>query len=318
MEIEGIDRVVIGVKDLDRGMEFFSKLLEVDFIEVTGPLAEAGGVRFAVNLEQHIELISPVYPLKDANPPNPKKLAKLLDAQGDGALFALAFKVKDAAEAAADLERKGISVLTTLEAEGVEPFTKSKFTEVFVKEEDMFGVGMGFCEYEPMKKPMESTSTVQGKGRIEGVERVLLAVKDMDKAIALFSKLFDVDFVEITTGPIKESALARVAIRFDKQVELISPIYPLKEVNPPDPITMAKRIEEQGEGALYALVLKVEDDAYAAIPATEMKGIRVAAKLELDTCDPYPISNYKEVVLSEEDTLDVKIAYASYEVTGKE
>ncbi len=72
MEIEGIDRVVIGVKDLDRGMEFFSRLLEVDFVEITGPAPAAGGVRFAVNLDKHIELISPVYPLKDANPPNPK------------------------------------------------------------------------------------------------------------------------------------------------------------------------------------------------------------------------------------------------------
>jgi hypothetical protein len=154
---------------------------------------------------------------------------------------------------------------------------------------------------------------VQGKARIEGVERVLVAVKDMDKAIAVFSKLFDVDFVEITAGPIKESALARVAIRFDKQVELISPIYPLKEVNPPDPITMARRIDEQGEGALYALVLRVKDHAFDAIPETEKKGIRVAATLELDDAGPYPIANYKEVVLNEEDTLGVKIAYASYD-----
>ena len=111
--------------------------------------------------------------------------------------------------------------------------------------------------------------------------------------------------------------MARVAIRFDKQVELISPVYPLKDVNPPDPITMAKRIEEQGEGALYALVLKVKD-AYDTIAEAEMKGIGVAAKLEMEKTEPYPIFNYKEVVLNEEDTLDVKIAYASYETTKKE
>jgi len=43
------------------------------------------------------------------------------------------------------------------------------------------------------------------------------------------------------------------------------------------------------------------------------KGIRVVATLELENMDPYPFSNYKEVVLSEEDTLDIKMAYASYE-----
>ncbi len=317
MEIEGIDRVVIGVKDLDRGIEFFSKLLEVDFVEITSPAPAVGGVRFAVNLDKHIELISPVYPLKDANPPNPKKLARLLDEQGDGALFAVAFKVKSAVEAAVDLERKGIGILKTLELEDIEPFTKSKFTEVFTRDEDTFGVGMAFCEYEPMNKSMEPTVAKAHEVRVEGVDRVLIAVKDMDKAMARFSKLFEVDFDEITTGPIKESALARVAIRFDKQVELISPVYPLKDVNPPDPKTMAKRIEEQGEGALYALVLKARD-AYDTIAETGKKGIRVAATLELENMEPYPFFNYKEVVLNEEDTLDVKIAYASYETTKKE
>ena len=38
-------------------------------------------------------------------------------------------------------------------------------------------------------------------------------------------------------------------------------------------------------------------------------------QLELDDAGPYPIANYKEVVLNEEDTLDVKIADASYDVT---
>jgi len=317
MEIEGIDRVVIGVKDLDRGIEFFSRLLEVDFVEVTGPAAEAGGVRFAVNLDKHIELISPVYPLKDATPPNPIKLAKLLDEQGDGALFALAFKVRSAAEAAAHLERQGIGILKTLELENIEPFTHSKFTEVFTRDEDTLGVGMAFVEYKPMNKSTRSILAGESEDSTGSVDRVLIAVKDMDKAIAWFSKLFDVDFEEITTGPIKESALARVAIRFDKQVELISPVYPLQDVNPPDPKTMAKRIEEQGEAALYALILKVKD-AYSTIAEAELKGTRVAATLELEKMEPYPFSNYKEVVLNKEDTLDINIAYASYQANKNE
>ncbi len=176
---------------------------------------------------------------------------------------------------------------------------------------------MAFCEYEPMTKSMGPTVAKARKDRVEGVDRVLIAVKDMDKAMAWFSKLFDINFDEITTGPIKESALARVAIRFGKQVELISPVYPLKDVNPPDPITMAKQIEEQGEGTLYALVLKARD-AFDTIAETEKKGIRVAATLELENMEPYPFFNYKEVVLNEDDTLDVKIGYASYESNKKE
>ena len=37
MKIEGIDRIVIAVKDLDKAAEFLSKLLGVEFEEVTNP-----------------------------------------------------------------------------------------------------------------------------------------------------------------------------------------------------------------------------------------------------------------------------------------
>jgi len=250
-------------------------------------------------------------------PPTRKNWTKLLDEQGDGALFALAFKVSNATQATADLEKNGVGILKTLTMDNCPPFTQSRFIEVFTRDEDTFGVGMAFCEYEAISKSVGSALDSQSKDGPEGVDRVLIAVKNMDKAIALFSDLFEVDFEEITTGPIKESALARVAIRFDRQVELISPVYPLKDVNPPDPKTMAKRIEEQGEGALYALVLKAKD-ALDTIAETETKGIRVAATLELESMAPYPFSNYKEVVLDEKDTLDIKIAYASYEAIKKE
>ena len=315
MKIEGIDRVVIGVKDLDRALEFFSKVFEVDFVEMKGPATEAGGVRFAVNLDKHIELISPVYPLKDINPPNPMKLAKLLEEQGDGALFAIAFKVENAAEAAADLERKGIGIVTTLELEQAEPFTKSIFREVFAKDEDTLGIGMAFCEYEPMKKDkklMEETT------KIEGISRLIIGVKDMDKALEFFSEVFEVDFVEMK-GPLVEAGGVRIAISVDKKLELLSPIYPLKDVspNPPDPNTLAKLLEERGDGILYALVFKVEDATKAAADA-ERKGIGIVTTLELEQGEPFTKSNYKEVVLNEDDTLDIKMAFAEYEPVKKE
>lgn len=151
---------------------------------------------------------------------------------------------------------------------------------------------------------------------IEGIDRVVIGVKDLDKGIEFFSRLLAVDFVE-DTGPAAASGGVRIAFNLDQHIELISPVYPLKDVNRPDPKTMAKRIEEQGEAALYALILRAKN-AYNTIAETEAKGIRIAATLELENMEPYPFCNYKEVVLNEEDTLDIKIAYASYEPVGVE
>jgi catechol 2,3-dioxygenase-like lactoylglutathione lyase family enzyme len=100
MKIEGIDRIVIAVKDLDKAAAFLSRLLGMSFEEVTGPMVESGGVRFSVGalppqqMPLRLELIQPVHPLKDVRPPDPKAIVKRVE-HVDAAVHALVFRVED-------------------------------------------------------------------------------------------------------------------------------------------------------------------------------------------------------------------------------
>ena len=101
MNIKGIDRVVLGVRDIDRARDLFSRVFGMEFVELNGPQFDEAGVRICIDLDNHLELLSPILPAKDVNPPDTKKLAEWLDDRGDGVLFALALKVEDAEAAAA-------------------------------------------------------------------------------------------------------------------------------------------------------------------------------------------------------------------------
>jgi catechol 2,3-dioxygenase-like lactoylglutathione lyase family enzyme len=152
MKIEGVDRVVVAVKDLDKAAAFFSRLLGISFEEVTGPMVESGGVRFGVGalppqqFPLRIELIQPVHPLKDVRPPDPKAIAKRVE-HVDAAVHALVFKVKDTAEAAEDAKKAGVRIYDTIEIKKIPSWGITDFRELFAEEEDTLGVNMAFVEF---------------------------------------------------------------------------------------------------------------------------------------------------------------------------
>ena len=155
MKIEGIDRIVIAVKNLDKAAEFLSKLLGVEFEEVTNPVAAEGGVRFTVGAIPQkctlsIELIQPLDPLKDIRPPDPKAIAKSVE-QVDAALHALVFRVKDTSEVSAETGKRGIRIYGKVEMEKIDdgPFSGvTNFKELFSEGEDTLGINMAFVEYQ--------------------------------------------------------------------------------------------------------------------------------------------------------------------------
>ena len=160
MKIEGIDRVVIAVKDLDKAAAFLSRLLGISFEEVTGPMVESGGVRFSVGalppqqVPLRIELIQPVHPLKDVRPPDPKALAKRVE-HVDAAIHALVFKVKDTTEAAGDAKKAGVRIYDTIEIKKIPSWGITDFKELFAEEDDTLGINMAFVEF-------KQDSTVKG------------------------------------------------------------------------------------------------------------------------------------------------------------
>jgi catechol 2,3-dioxygenase-like lactoylglutathione lyase family enzyme len=152
MKVEGIDRIVIAVKDLDTAAAFLSRLLGISFEEVTGPMVEAGGVPFAAGalppqqVPLRLELIQPVHPLKDVRPPDPRAIAKRVE-QVDAAVHALVFKVKDTAEAAAAAKKEGVRIYDTIEIKKIPSWGMTDFKELFAEEADTLGLSMAFVEF---------------------------------------------------------------------------------------------------------------------------------------------------------------------------
>jgi catechol 2,3-dioxygenase-like lactoylglutathione lyase family enzyme len=155
MKIEGIDRLVFAVKDMNKAVKFLSNLLGMEFKEITGPMMEAGNIRLSVgSLPQKgnlsFEILQVIDPLKDVNPPGTKAIAKSVE-EVDGSLFGIAFRVKDAAETAADLERKGVRISHKMELEQT-PFGVTNLKELITEEKDTLGIKIAFVEYqEPTK-----------------------------------------------------------------------------------------------------------------------------------------------------------------------
>ena len=150
VEIEGIDRLVIGVKDMDKALAFFSAVMGVELVEPRSAAHVMSGCRIAMSLDQRLELISPVAEiLPDMNPPDPRGLAKRLEEQGDGLLYALIFKVKDLDQAVANAQQHGVRITgNRIKFARDDILGRSNFKEVVFNEEDTFGIKMAFAEYQ--------------------------------------------------------------------------------------------------------------------------------------------------------------------------
>lgn len=149
MEIEGIDRLVIGVKDMDRALGFFRDVLGVSFTELGGDAPKVAGCRLAISLDKRLELISPVAePLQATNPPDPLELKRRLE-NADAVLYALIFKVGDMDAAIANAARHGVAVVgNRIRFARDEQLRVSNFDEVTLAEDATFGIKMALSQYE--------------------------------------------------------------------------------------------------------------------------------------------------------------------------
>jgi methylmalonyl-CoA/ethylmalonyl-CoA epimerase len=104
--------------------------------------------------------------------------------------------------------------------------------------------------------------------KVLDIHHVVIAVKDIEKAVQFFSELFETTFEEIEPP---EGAEVRTKISNDG-IELISPLTPKSAV--------AKYLDQKGEG-LYGISFRVGNIQEVAENVKE-KGIRVIRKVETD------------------------------------
>ncbi|MBM5812573.1 MAG: hypothetical protein FJ191_11515 [Gammaproteobacteria bacterium] len=148
MQIEGIDRLVIGVRDMDRALAFFRDVLGVQFTELQGPAPDLAGCRLAMSLDQRLELLSPVgEPQRVTNPPDPLELRRRLE-QSEAVLYAVVFKVPDLDWAIADAAAHGVPTVGERVAFArEEQFGLTDFAEVALDEKATFGLKLALSQF---------------------------------------------------------------------------------------------------------------------------------------------------------------------------
>ena len=109
----------------------------------------------------------------------------------------------------------------------------------------------------------------------KGVNRVVIAVEDLDEAVALYSELLATTFhcADALGAPLG----IRGAISWDAGIEIVSP---LPQSDSPMGRAVRQFIEEHG-GGLYSVVFSVDDVDEAFAKVKEMD-IRVTRSRELD------------------------------------
>jgi hypothetical protein len=148
MKTEGIDRVFIGVKNLDKAVEFFSMLFNAEFIELTGPTVDALEQRVAISREAHIELLSPNKQLSDKAPPYMKLLARLLKDR-DNVVLGVSYKTKDIEEISNHVKSKGMRIDGILETDEFDDaLSWCNYRELIVNQEDTLDMLITFIQYD--------------------------------------------------------------------------------------------------------------------------------------------------------------------------
>ena len=134
MKQKGINRIVIGVWDFEKGKDYFERLLGAEFApENTDGEAAAFGVRGAMAWESGIELISPI-------PGIESRVRDEMEKNGEG-IKGIVFAVDDAEEAISQGKELGLLPYYDLDYDQEQINTKcqgrfSQYKEYFIAASD--------------------------------------------------------------------------------------------------------------------------------------------------------------------------------------
>lgn len=146
--------------------------------------------------------------------------------------------------------------------------------------------------------------------KTKGINRVVIVVKDLDRAVALYSKLLNTTFYPLVTA---EEYGVHAVFSYEAGIEIASPIVGSKE---PTALAVAQQIEEHGEG-LHSVVFSIDDVEQACAKAEEMR-IRVLQKIVADKDDLKKsfqgrFSKFVEYFLNPRDTHGVRVVLGQFD-----
>ena len=144
MKPQGVNRVTIAVKDLEKGMDFYAKLLGATFHEATADDVVTLGIRVAMSWDAGIELVSPM-------PERESFVTEFIEQRGEG-LMGVVFAVDDVEEAYKAAQALGVGVWYTVDydQEEIDRHLQGRFTkykEYMLEAETSYGVGPVIGEF---------------------------------------------------------------------------------------------------------------------------------------------------------------------------
>lgn len=263
MKPQGVNRVALAMKDSDKGMTLYSELLGATFHNA-GWTGEAFGFNVAMAWDAGIELCTPM-------PGRDSLVSQLVDQNGEG-LLGVVFGIDDADAARDRAEELGMAVLLPIDysQEEIDQHLQGRFKkykEYVLNSLESCGFGVLLGQIEP-KEAVAAEEKRRAKGP-RGVNRVVIAVKDLNEGIELYSKLLGATFFRASFAG--EPFGFDVANSWDAGIELCAPL-------PGQDSPISQFIEQHGEG-LMAVIFAV-DDAEEALAKAEKLGIGLMIPIE--------------------------------------
>lgn len=253
--ITAMPRIAIATADFDGLERTCRQLLGLPVIDLTDAYLPVLGARLAMCVPpggSNIELMSPAL----AEAPLSQSLQRFLDRRGPG-LFALMLEAPDPDAEAAQLAARGLRVLPRMPAAQGRDLHPASTCGVLIRvyPVDSF-----------TGRPAPGTPA----GPLSGIQRVLVAVHDLEQAIAIYGRGLGL----VVDAPVldTERGVARATVHPPAGgcIDLLA----VRDATRPFAAAIAAQLAERGEG-LHALELQAPNPL-ALLPGWQAGGLRAA------------------------------------------
>jgi len=148
--------------------------------------------------------------------------------------------------------------------------------------------------------------------KVTGLDRIVIMVKDMDRALEFFSGKLGMEFKELDKE-ISERDGVRSYVCHETHLHLIAPILPLSE-NAPPPMKRRAALLEKQPFVFMALTFMVDDPTQAAADL-ERQGIRIQPHRYEASHDYASIGmdSFAEVMTFADETFGLVMGFAKYD-----
>ena len=148
MQVNKLDRVIIGVKDMDRALSFFADTLGIQLSEIDAPLLKMMGERAAISMDYQLEVVSPLDPLPETAPPFVLELKQKLE-HSQALILGLSFKVDDVEQAQGQASALGMGNLGILDTQELnQAMGINGLKEMILDPRETLGMILALSEYQ--------------------------------------------------------------------------------------------------------------------------------------------------------------------------